>query len=368
MEIISELKALKEKSTFRKLRPAVLRGNFINFDITKKENWLLNLGSNDYLGIASDDELKNEFLETFCRDGLYFGAGASRLIYSGGDDYELLESWFEEQFKGKKALIFSSGYSANFAFISCFGDKETLFLADKLVHASMIDALKSVSFKRFKHNDCADLERLLEQNRSNFKDIIVLCESLYSMDGDYAPLKEFKALCKKYGAKLYVDEAHSFFALSKLGECEKQGIKPDFMLVTLSKAVGGYGAVLLTDKYSKEYLINKARSFIYSTSLPPVNVAWAWFILGKDFSQRRKKLEKNVKTLALSNSQIAPFVVSSSQKAIELSKKLARLGYFIPALRPPTVKEPRLRISLRADLDSGDLAFLKRFLDEKQDY
>ncbi|MDD0847189.1 aminotransferase class I/II-fold pyridoxal phosphate-dependent enzyme, partial [Campylobacter sp. 50012-21] len=130
----------------------------------------------------------------------------------------------------KKALIFNSGYSANFAFISCFGGADTLFLADKLVHASMIDALKSANFKRFKHNDANALARLLEQNKDKYKQIIVLCESLYSMDGDYAPLIQFRKLCDSFGALLYVDEAHSFFALNELGECDKQGVRADFML------------------------------------------------------------------------------------------------------------------------------------------
>ena len=360
MDILKELKTIKENNNHRSLKTARINGANIEIDGKKA----LNLASNDYLGIASDESLRQSFLEQIAYKNIFFGAGASRLIYSAGDEYESLESWFNERFANKKALIFNSGYSANFAFISCFGDADTLFLADKLVHASMIDALKSANFKRFKHNDANDLARLLEQNKDKYKQIIVLCESLYSMDGDYAPLIQFRKLCDSFGALLYVDEAHSFFALNELGECDKQGVRADFMLFTLSKAAGGYGAVLLADEMTRDFLINKARALIYSTAIAPVNAAWANFVLNTDFSSRRENLRKNVEFLALSRSQIAPFICKSSAHALSLSKRLLEHGYFVPALRPPTVKEPRLRISLRADIETCELAKLKEILNE----
>lgn len=360
MDILKELEKIKENDNFRSLKTAGIQGAFIEIEGKKA----LNLASNDYLGIASDESLKKSFLEQISYKNIFFGAGASRLIYSAGDEYESLESWFDERFSPKRALIFNSGYSANFAFISCFGDKDTLFLADKLVHASMIDALKSANYKRFKHNDASNLARLLEQNQGKYKQIIVLCESLYSMDGDFAPLSQFRELCDDFGALLYVDDAHSFFALSELGECARQGIRADFLLFTLSKAVGGYGAVLLADEAVRDFLINKARSLIYSTAIAPVNASWANFVLNTDFSSRRENLRKNIEFLALSHSQIAPFICKSSAAALGLSKELLKHGYFVPALRPPTVKEPRLRISLRADIATCNLAKLKEILHE----
>lgn len=360
MDILKELEKIKENDNHRSLKTARING--ANIEIEGKK--ALNLASNDYLGIASDESLKKSFLEQIAYKNIFFGAGASRLIYSAGDEYESLEGWFDKRFSPKRALIFNSGYSANFAFISCFGDSDTLFLADKLVHASMIDALKNANFRRFKHNDSADLERLLAQNKSKFKQIIVLCESLYSMDGDYAPLGEYRALCDDFGALLYVDEAHSFFALNELGECEAQGVRADFLLFTLSKAVGGYGAVLLADEAVRDFLINKARGLIYSTAIAPVNAAWARFVLSADFSSRRENLRKNLEFLALSHSQIAPFVCQSSAAALGLSKELLKHGYFVPALRPPTVKEPRLRISLRGDISPNELIKLKEILNE----
>lgn len=358
MDILKELEIIKENNNHRSLKTARING--ANIEIEGKK--ALNLASNDYLGIASDESLRQSFLEQIAYKNIFFGAGASRLIYSAGDEYENLESWFNERFANKKALIFNSGYSANFAFISCFGGADTLFLADKLVHASMIDALKSANFKRFKHNDANDLARLLEQNKD--KQIIVLCESLYSMDGDYAPLIQFRKLCDNFKALLYVDEAHSFFALNELGECEASGVRADFMLFTLSKAVGGYGAVLLADETTRDFLINKARALIYSTAIAPVNAAWANFVLNTDFSSRRENLRENIEFLALSRSQIAPFICKNSALALELSKRLLECGYFVPALRPPTVKEPRLRISLRADIETCELAKLKEILNE----
>lgn len=350
---------IAQNANFRELKNTKISSHFIYYDNKK----LINLASNDYLGIASSKALRDEFLASL-GDELFFGSGASRLVYSASDEYNALESDFQARFKGKKALIFNSGYAANLATISALNDENTLFLADKLVHASMIDALKSTHFKRFAHNDANALARLLEQNQNKYKQIIVLCESLYSMDGDYAPLRDFRHLADSYGALLYVDEAHSFFALNELGECDKQGITSDFMLITFSKALGGVGAVLLSDENTHKMLVNKARALIYSTALPSINIAWSRFILNKDFSARRAKLAKNIELLGLSSSAIAPFLCTSSSHALQACKMLAKHGYFVPAIRPPTVKQPRLRISLRADISSDEIQRFKGLLSE----
>lgn len=344
---------------FRELKNTKISSRFIYQNGQK----LLNLASNDYLGIASDKILRDEFLNNLS-DDCFFGSGASRLIYSPSYDYGELESEFQKLFKNKKALIFNSGYSANLATINALNDENTLFLADKLIHASMIDALKMANFKRFKHNDTNELENLLKKYRAKFKRIIILCEGLYSMDGDYANLTDFKYLANEWGALLFVDEAHSFFSLHELGECDACGISSDFMLITFSKALGGMGAAILCDDNTKNLLVNTARSLIYSTALAPINIAWTKFILSKDFSQRRKNLAKNIELLGLNNSAISPVLCQDSKHALCASKMLAKHGYFIPAIRPPSVKQARLRISLRADILEAEILKLRELLGE----
>lgn len=344
---------------FRELKNTKISSRFI-YQNDKK---LINLASNDYLGIASDKALRDEFLNNIS-DECFFGSGASRLIYSASNDYAELESEFEKRFKGKRALIFNSGYSANLATISALNDENTLFLADKLVHASMIDGLKMAKYKRFAHNDINALECLLKKYKNDFKRIVILCESLYSMDGDYAKLADFRGLADNFGALLFVDEAHSFFSLNELGECASSGIRSDFMLITFSKALGGAGAVILCDENMRKILVNTARSLIYSTALAPINIAWTKFILNKNFSARRENLAKNIKLLALNNSAISPIFCQNSEHALNASKMLAKHGYFIPAIRPPSVKQARLRISLRSDILESEILKLRELLSE----
>lgn len=363
-----DIQKAKQDDNFRELKHSKISSKFLNLNGKN----LLNLGSNDYLGIASSVALRDEFLKICLDKDWYFGSGASRLVYTSSDEFERLESWFESKFN-KKALIFNSGYCANLSCISALNDSDTLFLADKLIHASMIDALKlaNANFKRYAHNDNEALESLIKQNQGNVKRIIILSEAIFSMDGDRADIEFMLSLKRRYdNVMLYIDEAHSFFALSELGICGDMGCDIDFILVTLSKAVGSSGAVILSSGEFKDIFINSARSLIYSTSIPAINVAWSNFILAKDHSKRRENLANLINFLNLNSTHICPFVVGENTKALELSNALNELGYFVPAIRPPTVPKgkARLRISLRADLECGDLVKLKRLLDENRSH
>lgn len=363
-----DIQKAKENSNFRELKHSKTSSKFIEFNGKK----LLNLGSNDYLGIATNKDLRDEFLDICKQNDWFFGSGASRLVYTSSYEFDLLEGWFEENLS-KKATIFNSGYCANLSCISTLSDKFTLFLCDKLIHASMIDALKlcDANFKRYAHNDIEALSVLLSQNSNKYEKIVILSESVFSMDGDSCNLQSLANLKKKYpNVLLYIDEAHSFFVRHKLGFCHSLGLcsDVDFILVTLGKGIGSEGAVILSSGLFRDIFVNSARSLIYSTSLPGINVAWSHFILNKDFSQERQNLEKNIKFLGINDSHICPFLVGSNDATLRLSQKLFDNGYFTPAIRPPTVPNgtSRLRISLRGDIAEQDLVNLKDILDENR--
>lgn len=365
-----DINKLKESGNYRYLK----HSNVIDKYIVYKDKKCLNLGGNDYLGIATNEKLKNEFLDSIKDKNFFFGSGASRLVYSSHEVFEELERDFESIFSDKKALIFNSGYGANLGVISVLSDENTLFLADKLIHASMIDALKisKANYKRYKHFDLDELEILLEKNHKNFKKIIILTEAVFSMDGDVCNILKIIELKNRYeNVQIYLDEAHSFFSLNHYGLAKKLKVDEniDFILITFSKALGGCGAVILCKNEIKEILINQSRSLIYSTAIPSINVAWTKFILNKDFSNLRKNLLKNVEFLG-SDTQICPFVLGDSQLTSDLSEKLRDFGYFIPAIKPPTVpvNTARLRISLRADIDTNELIKLKDLLHEVRNH
>lgn len=356
----------KQNDSFREIKNSYVYSKFINW----QNKQLLNLGSNDYLAIATNLELRDEFLEICKQDSnLFFGSGASRLVYSSSDEFSKLEAWFQSKFNGKKALIFNSGYCANLSTINALADEKTMFLADKLVHASMIDGLRGgANFKRYSHNDYEMLENLLDQNCCKYEKIIILTESIFSMDGDSADLQAIANLKKKYkNTMLYVDEAHSFFAINKLGSVAKAGLVKDFdfILITLGKAVGSSAAVILCDENFYDLLVNSARSLIYSTAIPPINIAWTNFVLNKNFDKQRENLQKNIEFFN-HDSHILPFILSDNKKALALSKTLFEAGYFVPAIRPPTVPTARLRISLRADIKIKEIEGLKKILDENK--
>ncbi len=364
-----DLAKAKEAGTYREFKRTASFEKYVRFESKN----LLNLASNDYLGIATNRKLRDEFLETVAESDFFFGSGASRLVYNSSEAFFELEKWFEMHFS-KKALLFNSGYAANLGTISSLADSHTLFIADKLIHASMIDALKlsQANFRRFPHGDLDALENLLEKFHGEFDRIIVLTEAVFSMDGDEADLKKLVALKKNYGnVKLYVDEAHSFFALHEFGLCQKESLEKDidYILVTLSKALGGSGAVLLSDEETHDVLVNSARSLIFSTAIPSIDVAWTHFVIQKDFSLERKNLREGIQLLGLSQTQICPFIVGDNTRTLELSEKLRDAGYFVPAIRPPTVPQntARLRISLRGDILPSELERFKEILDAYSD-
>jgi len=362
MDKIEQLLAQRQsKGLLRVLRPADLRKDG---KIHQNGRVLFDFSSNDYLGLAGHCELKKASKKA--TEKLGTGSGASRLL--SGDlkiHHELEER--TAQFKGKEsALVFNSGYQANVGIISALYKSGDAVFCDKLSHASILDGilLSAARLFRFRHNDISHLESLLKKSEGKFRNRLIVTESVFSMDGDRAPLKEMVGLKEKYGCEIMVDEAHATGIFGKDGsgvvaeECLVERV--DLLMGTFSKALGSFGAYIACSKSIKEYLINMCRSFIYSTALPPCVVAAniaALEIVGKESFRReallanaayfRSELERKGFEIQ-SQSQIVPLIVGDAEKATAMSEHLIDKGYLALAIRPPTVPQggSRLRFSL----------------------
>lgn len=332
---------------------------------------LLNLSSNNYLNYADNEEITKEFLKD--TNGKYsFGSASARLLTGTLPIYNELENLITSLFKTEKTLIFNSGYHANVGVNSTISGTGDVIFSDKLNHASIIDGmqLSKGKFFRYKHNDMENLETLLKRERENFKNAVIVSESVFSMDGDIADLKKLVELKKKYNCILVLDEAHAFgvFGGKGLGVSEALGVTKDIDLIvaTFGKAIGSMGAFVTGNTALIEYLTNKARSFIFSTSLPPVNIAFSkWIIENKlpyTYEKRMNMLKLGQKMG--SESHIVPYIVGENDKTVELSEILYQNGYFTLPIRPPTVPAgtSRLRLSLTADINETDLIKLEEIL------
>jgi len=280
------------------------------------------------------------------------------------------------KFKNKPAaLIFNSGYQANVGVISALFGKGDVIFSDRLNHASIVDGIKLSGAKlfRFGHNDANHLEEILKKERSKFNKALIVTETLFSMDGDLAPLKEIVGLKEKYDSFLMVDEAHATGVFGKNGAGltgdEELFNKIDLIMGTFSKALGSFGAYVATSVETKEFLVNTCRSLIYSTSLPvPViaaNIA-AIEIVEKE-PYRRKALLENAAYLrnklkedgleVRGQSQIIPIITGDNEKTVALSESLKEKGYWVTPVRPPTVPkgEARLRVSLTHNHDRAKI-------------
>ncbi len=340
---------------------------------------VLDLCSNDYMGLRHlMPEMRKEFDARF--PDVSFSASASRLLSVDQNIHKQLEDRLAELY-GRPALLFNSGYHANTGIVSSLNIPGTLFVADKLVHASMIDGLTQgrCNFKRFKHNDIHALSVILEREAANYSQIVVMVESIYSMDGDVAPLREIAALRDRYdNVLLYVDEAHAFGVRGRqgLGLCEELGLidKTDIIMGTLGKAACSSGAFCIVSPELKEYFINAARSFIFSTALPPTNIAWSLItidrLIGMEAERRHLRDISGLVHEALGisgcDTPIVPFYTYDAAKAIEQSKVLEAKGILALPIRRPTVPAgtERLRISLNASLSDADINKLLNTLAE----
>ncbi|WP_195348564.1 8-amino-7-oxononanoate synthase [Bacteroides nordii] len=367
-----ELQELKEKSNLRKLPAITHEGRNVIVDGQR----MLNLSSNDYLGLANDKKLRQEFRETLTTETFLPTSSSSRLLTGNFSIYDRLEQQLADSFGTEAALTFNSGYHANTGILPAVSNTHTLILADKLVHASLIDGIRLSAAKciRYRHNEYNQLERLLQVNHSEYERIIVVTESIFSMDGDEADLRELVRLKKQYpNVLLYVDEAHAFGVRGQrgLGCAEEQDCinDIDFLVGTFGKALASAGAYIVCRKVIREYLINKMRTFIFTTALPPVTVQWTSFMLERlaGFRQRRETLRflsnqlrealKNKGYDCPSTSHIVPLITGESCVAIRKAEELQRKGFYALPVRPPTVPEgtSRIRFSLTAEIRESEM-------------
>ena len=334
----------------------------------------LNFSSNDYLGLANDPILKQAATAAIEQYGV--GAGASRLISGNLEPYDTLEAKLA-QFKNKEAaIVFGSGYAANVGTITALVGAGDVVILDKLNHASIIDGarLSGAAIRVYPHKNLQKLEAILEHTEK-YRRILIVTETVFSMDGDLAPLAEIVELKEKYGAWLMIDEAHAtgLYARHRRGLAEATGVeeKIDITLGTLSKALGCAGGYVAGSRTLIDYLRNRSRSLIYSTALPPATAAAASaavdFVMSDAGHERRDQLWRNVSDLknglsALgfenqSRSAIIPVIVGSEVAAIDLSRKLFDRGIYVPAIRFPTVPKgkARLRVTVTAGHDEKDI-------------
>jgi len=333
---------------------------------------LISFGSNDYLGLSLHPDLLDA-----AKDALTIGAGAtgSRLTSGNIELHEKLESAVAEFKHAEAAIVFSTGYTANIGVISALVESGDLILSDSLNHASLIDGcrLSKAEIRIYRHNDIEHANALLK-DRSHYRRLLIVTDSVFSMDGDLARLPELADLADQFDGWLMADDAHGTGVYGEAGcgtaEHFKVGSRIDVQMGTLSKALGTAGGFVAGSNVLIDFLRNKARSFMFSTAPPPSSsaAALAAIRLIQNEPSLREKLFENCRTmrdglrsygisLIESDSPIIPVIVGSAQDAVRVSQQLERLGFWIPAIRPPTVPKglSRLRITVTAAHNSDDI-------------
>jgi 8-amino-7-oxononanoate synthase len=325
----------------------------------------LNFSSNDYLNLSNHPALKSKSHEFIDRYGT--SSSSSRLITGTLKIHQELEEKIAALYQKKRTLLFSTGFQANTTILPALTGKKDVIIADQLCHNSILTGCMAskASFYRFKHNDLDHLETFLKRKSGDYSsDTWIATESLFSMDGDRAPLQEIIELSRTYGAKLYVDDAHA------LGVCGKNGLgygadypEIDILISTFGKAGGTFGAFVASSEIIIETLINYCTGFIYSTAPPPAVVGSIDTALDliPDMSSERQhlhelsdflhqKLKENNYQTCEKSSHILPVVFEDENKVLQRSVELRKAGLIVTAIRPPTVpeNEPRFRISLTA--------------------
>ncbi len=378
----SQLAELRSRSLFRRLREIDSpQGTAIEL-VGRK---LVNFSSNDYLGLATEPALREAAKEAIDRYGV--GAGASRLVCGTLSPHVRLEERLAE-FKGTEAaLAFSSGYATAIGTLGALLARDDVVVLDKLAHASLIDGarLSGAIVRVFPHNHLGKLESHLKWARDNHPHarVVVVTESVFSMDGDRAPLQSIVEIKDRYAAMLMLDEAHAVGVLGRNGRglADRIGYadRVEIQMGTLSKALGASGGYVCGSRKLIDLLINRARSFIYSTAPPPALAAAATaaveFLMSDEGEARCARLWENLKlfdkelgdTFARNrppHSAIVPIILGDEETALEAARWLSEKGFFVPAIRCPTVAKgtARLRITLSASHTSNEIGRLCKAL------
>ncbi len=371
------LRRFEQQHLLRQLRTI---GSASEAEVTLEGRPVILMASNNYLGLATHPVLKRAAVQATERFGV--GAGAARLVSGTLPPHEELETALAK-FKGTEAaLTFGSGYLANLGVIPALIGAEGLIFADRLCHASLIDGcrLSGASLRVYRHNDAAHLKSLLA-GRPAKRDTLIVTDGVFSMDGDLAPLPELIELADRYGARLFVDDAHGtgVMGVHGRGTLEHYGVESrlSFHMGTLGKALGTSGAYVAGPAAMIQYLLNTARTFLFATAPPPATAAAT--VAGLQILQaepdrrarlwnNRNQLHAGLKNLGFrltgSASPILPILVGDAQKTVAMANRLLELGVYAPAIRPPTVPKEtsRIRVTVtsehsRAQLDRALEAF-----------
>jgi 8-amino-7-oxononanoate synthase len=355
-----ELNALREKGRYRSLR------TYAGIDF----------GSNDYLGFATDAKLKAEVIEQF--KAVALSSSSSRLLPGHHAEHHEAEKVFANFVGAESALLFNSGYDANHALLTTLPSRHDLILYDERSHASIYEGVHASLAKshRFAHNSVSDLRNLLNrlQTPGSSSQLFVVLESVYSMDGDVATLKHIVEVAKEFETIVIVDEAHATGVLGRRGEgLVKDTIGRNRNLITVhtcGKALGAAGAFVCASKTVTEYLINKARGFIYTTALPPIVPVQIMNAVSRLESEGaelvstlreksdfvRANLQKSLKqwTVADGITPIISIIIGKDEDAVQAARLLAERGFDVPAVRPPTVPDGSARLRLNVSLRHSD--------------
>ncbi|RUM46507.1 MAG: 8-amino-7-oxononanoate synthase [Desulfocapsa sp.] len=361
-----KLEQLQAKGRLRALRPVESR------------KYHLNLSSNDYLGIAANQELQQEFYDGRSQSTLSdykLAASSSRLLTGDTRLAHDLEHKLATAYQSEAALLYNSGYHANIGILPALFGKNDLILSDKLNHASIHDGfrLSRARCKRYNHVDYKQLRSLLEQYRKQYERVVIVSESVFSMDGDVADIEQLTDLKKEFDTMLYIDEAHGvgLYGASGLGKVEAVGklAEVDLLLGTFGKAWASVGAFVCCSRVIRNYLINHSRSLIFTTGLAPVTLNWNRFVFEKSLTMDEERqhlqfLSQKIRGALLAigveqvnSSNIIPILIGDDEKAVLQAAEMQKQGYLILPIRPPAVPEgsARFRLSLAADMQWTEL-------------
>ena len=348
----------------------------------------LNLAGNDYLGLATNREMHQQFFADLSPETILtsygMGSTASRLMTGNTAPYAQLEKGLQQLYGTEAALVFNSGYHLNIGILPALADKNDLILADKLCHASLIDGMRLSRARviRYPHLDYEAIERILKKERKKYRQVYIVTESIFSMDGDEADLSLLVNLKNRWSCVLYVDDAHGAGIRGKTGcgLAEEQGVVDDIELLTgtFGKAYGAQGAFIVCTRHLADYLLNTARSQIFTTGLPPININWLCFVLEKipQLTEERNNVaaladqlrdglrSKGLQTFGTSN--IIPVMIGDAALAVATAEKVCEHGFWVKAVRPPTVpvNTSRLRLSLNASMQWEQIAPLPSLIAE----